>query len=302
MKPLSFNMQEKDSLQHPSITRRRFFKAAMGASAGLALYAGEIERHWIEITRRDVHIPGLTSSFNGLRIAQMSDIHMDEFTEPFFLRHAVDRINSLNPDLVLLTGDFVSNGVSTTKFAIGAGWQCANLLAQIKCKQVIAVLGNHDFLVEPDAVTAALKANGITVLRNDCMPIERGGSRFWLSGLEDPVEGRPDPDRAIPTRIRNVPYEPVVLMCHAPDYADFLVAHPAGKAIDLMLSGHTHGGQVRVPFLGAMELPELGKKYVEGWFRFDRLQLYVNRGVGAVGLPFRFNCPPEITVFTMHSA
>ena len=108
-------MQEKNPTGHPSISRRRFFQVAMGTSAGLALYAGEIERHWIEITRRDIHIQGLPASFNGFRVAQMSDIHLDEFTEPFFLRHAVERINSLRPDIVLLTGDFISNGISTTK-------------------------------------------------------------------------------------------------------------------------------------------------------------------------------------------
>ena len=156
--------------------------------------------------------------------------------------------------------------------------------------------------MDPNAVTAALQANGIPVLRNAYLPLERAGGRVWLAGLEDPVEGRPDPDKAIPEYIRNVPNEPVVLMCHAPDYADFLIAHPAGKSVDLMLSGHTHGGQVRLPFVGAMELPELGKKYVEGLFQFERMQLYVNRGIGAVGLPFRFNRPPEISLFTLRTA
>ena len=274
----------------------------MGTSAGLALYAGEIERHWIDVTHRDARISGLPAAFEGLRVAQMSDIHLDEFTEPLFLQHAVDRINSLHPDLVLLTGDFVSDGVTTTHFAIEAGWHCAKILKNIQCKQVFAVLGNHDELINPHEVTNALQSSGIPVLRNANIPLERGGARIWLAGLDDPVEGRPDPEKAIPERIRNVPNEPVVLMCHAPDYADFLLAHPAGASVDLMLSGHTHGGQVRLPFVGAMELPILGKKYVEGWFRFGRMQLYVNRGVGTVGLPFRFDCPPEITVFTLRNA
>jgi hypothetical protein len=88
-------------------------------------------------------------------------------------------------------------------------------------------------------------------------------------------------------------------MCHAPDYADKVLQHPAGKAIDLMISGHTHGGQIRLPLVGALELPELGKKYVEGWFRLGDMRLYVNRGIGTVGLPFRLDCPPEITVMTL---
>jgi hypothetical protein len=150
-------------------------------------------------------------------------------------------------------------------------------------------------------VTAALRDHGITVLRNSSVPIERSGGRFWLAGIDDPVWGHPYPELAIPPAIRNVPDEPVVLLCHAPDYADQLLKDPIGRSISLMLSGHTHGGQVRLPVLGALELPELGKKYVEGLFRLGNTQLYVNRGIGTIGLPFRFNCPPEITLFTLRT-
>ncbi len=99
-----------------------------------------------------------------------------------------------------------------------------------------------------------------------------------------------------------MPHEPIVLLCHAPDYADHLVTLAAGQAVALMVSGHTHGGQIRLPLAGPLALPELGRKYVEGWFRFGDLQLYVNRGLGTVGVPFRFNCPPEITLLTLRSA
>jgi len=148
-------------------------------------------------------------------------------------------------------------------------------------------------------VTAALTANGITMLTNASVPIERNGSRIWLAGVDDPLQGGPDPEVAIPVAIRNVANEPILLMCHAPDYADELLEHPAGKAVDLMFSGHTHGGQVRLPLVGALSLPMMGLKYVEGWFRIGSLQLYVNRGIGTVGLPFRLNCPPEITIFML---
>lgn len=283
-------------------SRRRFLKTTAFGAAGLALYAGEVERHWVQISHQDVRIAGLPAAFDGMRIAQLSDIHLDEFSEPLFLRYAVDRINGLNPDAVFLTGDYVTWGISTRKFAVGAAWQCANILAGLRCDKRYATLGNHDLMVDPKIVTQALTDNGITVLTNACLPIERSGARFWLAGFDDPVEGNPDPNLAIPARIRGIPNEPVVVLCHAPDYADELLAHPAGQAAAVMLSGHTHGGQVRLPFVGAMQLPPLGKKYVEGWFRLGKLQLYVNRGLGAVGLPFRFDCPPEITMFTLHSA
>jgi hypothetical protein len=283
-------------------SRRRFLKATLCGAAGLALYAGEVERHWVQISRQDVHIPGLAAAFDGMRIAQLSDIHLDEYTEPFFLRDAVQRVNRLKPDAVFLTGDYVTWGFSTRDFARGAAWQCANILSGLDCSKRYAILGNHDVMVGTELVTSALSDNGMTVLTNSCLPVERSGSRFWLAGLDDPLEGNPDPDLAIPAAIRNIPDEPVVLLCHAPDYADDLLAYPAGKAVAVMLSGHTHGGQVRLPFVGAMQLPPMGKKFIEGWFRLEGLQLYVNRGLGSVGVPFRFDCPPEITLFTLRSA
>jgi predicted MPP superfamily phosphohydrolase len=132
--------------------------------------------------------------------------------------------------------------------------------------------------------------------------LERDGSRIWIAGLDDPVNGRPDPERTIPASIRNAINEPIILMCHAPDYIDDLMLHPAGRSAGLVLSGHTHGGQVRLPFLKGFDLPPLGKKYLQGSFQFGETQLYVNRGIGTVGVPFRFNCPPEITQFTLRRA
>lgn len=291
-----------NSLSRQHITRRRFLTTGALAGAGLALYAGEIERHWIEITRRDIFLPGLPGVFDGFRVAQISDIHMDEFTEPFFLREAVNHINRLNPDAVFLTGDYVTYELLPKRFSIGPAWHCARLLNQLQCPNRYAVLGNHDVMIGRKQVIAALAANGISVLDNAYLPIERAGARFWLAGLDDPVVGEPDPGAAIPASIRNLSHEPIVLLCHAPDYADNLLALPEGRAIALMLSGHTHGGQVRLPFVGAVVHPGLGRKYVEGWFRFGDLQLYVNRGLGTVGVPFRFNCPPEITLLTLRSA
>jgi uncharacterized protein len=285
------------------ITRRRLLKAGLFSAGSLALYSSEIERHWIDVTQTEVYLRRLPPAFEGVRIAQLSDIHLDEYTEPSFLRRVVSQVDRLLPHAVFLTGDFVSSIPASATFAIGAAWQCANILSELKCRQRYAVLGNHDVAVNAKEVTAALTANGIAVLNNAYMPIdrfgERTGGRIWLTGTDDPVNGKPDPERAIPGSIRHRPEEPVLLMCHAPDYADNLVATPIARAVDLMLSGHTHGGQVRLPLLGAVDLPELGQKYIEGWFRFGGMQLYVNRGIGTVGVPFRLGCPPEITLMTL---
>ena len=283
------------------ISRRRLLATGLCACTGLALYSGEIERHWIEVTPLDIRLRSLPAAFNGMKIVQLSDIHLDEFTEPFLLRHAVDEINRIQPDAVFLTGDYVSYQIAPRRHSIKSAWQCAEILSELKCRQRYAVLGNHDAMLGEKDVTEALVANSITVLNNSCLPLERAGSRIWLVGLDDPVCGRPDPDTAIPMTIRNVPNEPIIVMCHAPDYADDLVAHPAGKSIGLMLSGHTHGGQVRLPFFGALDLPPGGRKYVEGSFQLGTMQLYVNRGIGTIGVPFRFDCPPEITSITLRT-
>lgn len=284
------------------LSRRSFLKAGLGATVGLALYSGEIERHRIEVTQRDMFLRGLPAGFEGMRIAQLSDIHLDDFTEPFFLRHVIEHINILKPDAVFLTGDFVTSGHWFKSVAHEAAWQCAKMLSELQCRPLYAVLGNHDVDSGAEQVTEALEANGVTVLRNSHLPIERGNGRIWLAGLDDPVAGHPNPELAIPAQIRNVPHEPVVVLCHAPDYADRLQRHPAGSAVDLMLSGHTHGGQIRLPLIGALVLPDMGRKFIEGWFQLGRMQLYVNRGIGTIGVPFRLDCPPEITLFTLRAS
>lgn len=283
------------------VSRRSFLMGALYGAGGLALYAGEFERHWLEVVHKDIGIGGLPADFDGLTVAQLSDIHLDEFTEPFLLQEAIDEINRARPDVVLLTGDYVSSQVLPPQLTAEAVWQCGKLLGQLECRQRYAIFGNHDIWAGEQHVGDALESHGVTVLRNSYLPLERGRGRIWLAGLDDPVCGQPDPDRAIPPSIRNIATEPILLMCHAPDYVDELQKHPAGHAVSLVLSGHTHGGQIRLPILGPLRLPPGGRKYVEGLFRLGATLLYVNRGIGSVGVPFRFDCRPEITLFTLRS-
>jgi len=279
-------------------TRRQFILASGVTAAGMVLYSGEIARHKLEVVHRTINIANLADGFHGFRIAQISDIHLDEYTESFFLDRVVTRINELRPDLVLLTGDFVTHGALSFLASKHAPHRCAEILSTLKAPQVFAVLGNHDVAFDAAIVTRALNQFRIPVLSNSFIPIERNNSRIWLCGVKDPGTSSPDPNLAIPEK----PDGPVILMAHAPDYADAIVRHPRGKLVDLMLSGHTHGGQIRLPLLGALILPPLGQKYVEGLFRFGNMQLYVNRGIGTVGLPFRLNCPAEITIHMLQSA
>jgi uncharacterized protein len=284
--------------QTSRFTRRNFLIGTGVTAAGFALYSGEIARHELDIVHRPIAIANLPEPFHGYRIVQLSDIHLDEYTESFFLERIVHHVNTLAPDLVLLTGDFITHG-SLTFIASGhAMRRCSEILTTLTAPLRYAVLGNHDVAFDGPAVVRALTAQGTPVLINQYLPVERKGARIWLCGVDDPGTSSPNLDLAIPAK----PDGPVILMAHEPDYADDVVAHPRGHLVDLMLAGHSHGGQVRLPFLGPLILPPMGLKYPEGHYRFDQMQLYVNRGLGTVGLPFRLNCPPEITVITLNPA
>jgi uncharacterized protein len=156
------------------------------------------------------------------------------------------------------------------------------------------VMGNHDAITDPDIVTSILRSTGIQVLSNQSTPIEDSGGRFWLSGVKDVLQGHSD----LAAALEKVPREePTILLAHEPDYADFVARHP----VDLQISGHSHGGQVRVPLLPPFYEPPLARKYVAGLYKVGPLTLYTNRGLGTVGFPVRFDCPPEITLITMRS-
>ncbi len=280
------------------LTRRAFLGLGGAAAAGLLLYAGEIGRHELVLERITIRIPGLAEAFAGMRIAQISDIHFFEYTEPFFVKRAVREINALKPDMVLVTGDFVSMAPVEKGRAEHYIPLVAELLSHIECPVKYGVLGNHDWMVNGTEVMECMKAVGIPILRNSNVPIEKDGARFWLAGIMDALSWEADLNKTMPVTAER-DKEPVILMAHEPD---ILPAVAGLNQVDLMLSGHTHGGQVRIPFFPPLLLPPLGKRYVEGHFAMGRTQLYVNRGLGAVGLPFRFNCPAELTEITLQPA
>jgi predicted MPP superfamily phosphohydrolase len=286
------------------MTRRGFLAAAGLSATGFAFYTGEIARHAIEIVDRTIHIGNLPAAFHGYRIAQLSDIHYDQFSEPSFIRHAVKLINSLAADLVLFTGDYVTRAPGMYTLTSRHAWLCAEILKEVACPLRYAILGNHDVFVGAEIVTQALVQNGIPVLADSWVPLERDGKRVWLVGLRDAstLSVMPDLQASMPPAL---PHEPIVVMVHEPDYVDTLLESPLGQRTDLVLSGHTHGGQIRLPIVGPLFLPTFGQKYVMGLMRFPTanpgktVQLYVNRGLGTVALPMRMNCPPEITLITL---
>jgi uncharacterized protein len=232
-----------------------------------------------------------------LRVVQLSDIHFGSYMTREHLGKIVEATNAQRPDLAVLTGDYVTEPVYDgfgNKHAEHA-WPCAEVLRDIQAPLGrVAVLGNHDCGTNPDIVTAALSSNNVQVLRNRSMSLERNGRRLWLAGVDDVVKQYARPDLAL----KGVPTDECVLAAvHEPDFADEMRRY----SVDFQISGHSHGGQVRFPVVGALYLPELGKKYPLGYYRFGDFQLYTNRGVGVIGLPLRLMCPPEITVFTLRS-
>ncbi len=281
-----------------SLTRRAFLSSAGAAAVGVGLYAGTHGRHELEVTERSFAIRDLPDAFVGMRLAQISDIHLEEYTEAWYLERVVHRINALEPEIVLITGDFVSRGPGPRSTSVRAAGLAAEILSELKAPQRVAVLGNHDVVVGAGLVVHELESHGTPVLVDSYLPIERKMERLYIAGADDAGTRVPDPYLAIPAE----PRAPVIYLVHEPDYIDIFERHPRFPLVDLMFSGHTHGGQLRLPLIGPLVLPPMGRKYVEGHFQFGHMQLYVNRGIGTVGLPFRLNCPSEITSMTLTRA
>lgn len=172
---------------------------------------------------------------------------------------------------------------------------CCEILKGLRAPLgVYAVLGNHDWGTDPDRVADALTAAGIKVLRNEAVCLERGNSRLWIAGTDCAFFNHADIDRTL-SPIRD--NDAVLLLAHEPDFADYAARFP----VDLQLSGHSHGGQIVAPLVGPPHLPRLGKKYVRGRYNVGKMQLYTNRGIGAVGLPMRYQAPPEVTVLRLQA-
>jgi len=285
-------------MQPRGLKRRDFLsRFVIGASAVAAVSGIDgflVEPKNLVAERVAVHLKRLPEEFDGFRIAQISDLHFGPYMGRAGVEKAVRLADTFRPDLVALTGDFVSHPFRKPNGPAGArhAEPCADVLATIKAPQTLAILGNHDHWNDADIVHDVLKERGINVLCNQAIPVERGKSRIWVSGVDDVFVGAAD----LPLALRNVPSsEATILLAHEPDFADYAARFP----VDLQLSGHSHGGQVRVPGLGALILPPLAEKYPVGLNRVGSLQVYTNRGIGMINPPVRLNCPPEVTFLTL---
>jgi uncharacterized protein len=278
-------------------SRRNFYRKIIQGLFALLLFAAAllgyglyIEPNWFEVKEISLNLPHLSPAFDGYKVVQISDIHADRYFRISNLDTVAQKINDQHPDLVVLTGDYVSKG--RVPEAVGA---IATSFRQIEAKDgILAVLGNHDYWAKAKDVTRELTRYQIKLLKNQLVTINRGSEQLSIGGVDDVWAGKPD----LKAVLKNLgSKQGAILLAHEPDFADIAAA---SHQFDLELSGHSHGAQVRVPFSNVV-LPYLGRKYPHGQYQVLDMIQYTNRGIGLGGIPIRFNCRPEITSFTLHT-
>jgi hypothetical protein len=272
----------RDFLQLTAIT------AGMGFLAYMDRQRNEADMPLVEWVK--VPISGLPSALEGLRIVQISDIHLYPFTSIQLIKQAALAINVLQPDLLVLTGDYLWQRLEVIDALTQA-------VAQVNPRYgIFASMGNHDYALGGDYVKHSFARNHIRMLVNQNVPITHNGKTFYLAGVDDGFAGQPNWRETV----AGVPYSaPVVLLAHEPDLVNAFCGDPRLK---LQLSGHTHGGQVRMFGLEMLIRPPLGQFYDIGLQRVRDTWLYTNRGLGTIAVPYRINCPPEITELTLTAA
>ena len=280
------------------LTRRAFLRRTALWSGGVLVpgsygWATQVEPHRLEVRRVELLLPRLTPAFDGVTLAQISDIHVGGWMNHERLQKIVAAANALKPDYVAITGDFASR---TGKRYLSV---LSTLGALSPRHDGFYVLGNHDHWSKARKVRGALNKTGINELRNTHHTLRRGGEILHIAGIDDAWVGEGD----VKAVLDRLPKQgAAILLAHEPDFAD---SYAAFGRFDVQLSGHSHGGQIQSPLLGPIVLPRYGQKYHTGRYRVGTgdkaMTLYVNRGVGMVKPYVRFNCRPEITLFTLRA-
>jgi Predicted phosphohydrolases len=246
-----------------------------------------------EVETVQIELKRLSPMFSGFRIAQISDIHMGGWMNPERLQRVADLVIAQKPDVLLITGDFLKG----RSFTAAAEQGIKDLITVFRPLAAsipsFAVLGNHDYHTNPDAVREMLRQCKITDLTNAVFTVTREGRSLYLCGVDDVRHGDVRLNDVLAQLDEN---SPAILLAHEPDFADISAA--TGK-FDLEVSGHSHGGQIVIPFYGPPRLPDSGRKYPSGLYKVGNMLQYTNRGVGTDRLAIRINCPPEITVFVL---
>lgn len=266
-------------------SRARTPLRALALNLGQAARSALSEPFMLTVEHHPIYLKRLPKVFEGFRIVHLSDFHHSPFTSREQIESAVETANRLHPDLIALTGDYISH---ERRFAA----PCAELLGRLRARRgVYAVLGNHDHWTDAALITDLFRAEGITVLINEGMRFEENGEAFWLSGVDDTMVGLEDLSLAL---AGSSEAEMKLLLAHNP----IILRRAARAGVDLVLSGHTHGGQVTL----RSERSATGKprrRLLRGLGRQGETQIYVTRGLGTVVLPIRYGCPPEVSLLEL---
>jgi predicted MPP superfamily phosphohydrolase len=270
----------------------RVFGLVAAALTMLALYAFWFEQRRLVLNEQTLDLPHWPDTLGGTRVALLSDLHIGS---PYWhlpeLDALVERTNQAQPDLVLLAGDYLINGVRFGHWIDPESIAAA--LSKLRAPLgVVAVLGNHDWWNNGHRVRRAFTDRGITVLENESLALERGNERFFVVGLADPLTRNVRMDKALAGVPDGAPF---LVLCHEPDIFPDVPERAA-----LTLAGHTHGGQVRLPLVGSLVVPsQYGQRYARGHVEEQGRHLFVTSGVGTSIFPVRFGVPPEIALLTL---
>jgi uncharacterized protein len=251
-----------------------------------SVYAHKIEPLWFEVNHLDINLPKLDRAFNGYKIVQISDLHAGDGIDRSQLERVVEAVNAEQPDLVVITGDHITR---IPKQHL----ELLDTLAKLHPRdRTISILGNHDVFNDTELVRQAIKQAGITLLENTIYSLKRGAATLHIAGVGD-VFAKED---KLDLVLAQLPVTgAAIMLAHEPDFADKTAA--TGR-FGLQLSGHSHGGQIRIPFFAGY-VPILAEKYPLGRYQIGKMIQYTNRGIGLVKLYARFNCRPEISVFNL---
>jgi uncharacterized protein len=273
------------------MNRRRFLKCATSAAVGLPAATvgyGLFEASWFRIARLTIRVPNLCQPFVGLNIAFLTDLHHGRYTSLHYIRAVVETTNALRPDLILLGGDYAH---ASKRYLP----PCFDVLAGLKAPLgIYGVLGNHDHWYSASIARESMRRARIAELTNTGCWLLMQGKRLRIAGVDDLWEGAQDLDSALDDARCG---DACILLSHNPDYVETLTDPRVG----LVLSGHTHGGQIVLPGLYAPYVPSnYGTKYLHGLVHTGCSQVYVSRGLATVGPPLRIGARPEISLITLN--
>jgi len=276
--------------KHRLFNRRNFIRTGVLGTASSYVYARYIEPTRLSITEKDIYIPHLPDALDGTVVAQLTDFHYEPDRQDELMAEAVAATNAANPDIIALTGDFITRKQNVFDPLMA-------VLSGLKAKHgIYSVLGNHDgWSGQLSTFKKGFRQTGFEFLINQGTGITINGEKLFIVGTDSVWSGHID----APNCYKGHGKEPVLALVHEPDVFDTLTElYP----VSLQLSGHTHGGQCRIPFVGYTPITvKYGRKYIYGEYAKNDSRIFVSRGLGTVGTPVRFACAPEVAILTLRS-